>query len=116
MKDENKSINNKIFELLESRGILQRELSDMTGISTSAISDWKHKGTIPSAANVQKICEALGVEPEQILGRTNNNTDKGYVVSKDDDLYEFVNLYKQMDGNMKKRILAYAIAMMKMEK
>lgn len=114
MEENNTHITDRIFELINSKGISQRQLSELTGISTSAISDWKHKGTIPSAANVQKICKALGVEPEQIIGVT--NPDVGFVVGRNDDLYEFVKIYKDMNVGRKKRILAYVMAIMNAEK
>ena len=114
MEEEYASITDRIFELINSRGITQRELSELTGISTSAISDWKHKGTIPSAANVKKICKALGVEPEQIIGSTNSDVD--FVIGKNDDLYNFVKMYRDMERGMQKRVLAYVMAIMNAEK
>ncbi len=109
------SINEKIFELLESSGISQKELSDRTGISTSAISDWKHKGAVPSAANVQKICKALKVNPETVLGKATESLSDTVVIEKGSELYEFVNMYENMEYSARKRILAYAMAMIKAE-
>lgn len=113
MEEKSQSIMDRIFELLNEKGISQKKLSDMTGISTSAISDWKHKGTNPSSSNVKKICEALNVNPEIIMCDSATLTAKGIFISENDDLYQFVCLYNKLDGNMQSRILAYAIAMMK---
>ena len=110
------SVVERIFNLLKEKGITQKELSDMTGISTSAISDWKHKGAVPSAINVQKICEALNVGPDELLGSNTNKSDLSYEISQSHDLYEFVELYSNMNEDARKRILAYAVDMMKMEK
>ena len=115
MEKKYTSINEKIFELLEKSEMSQKELSEATGISTSAISDWKHKGSIPSAANVQKICKALNVNPESVLGKTTQTLPDKVVIDEDNELYEFVNMYENMDTGLRKRILAYAIAMIKAE-
>ena len=113
MEEKSTSIMDKIFELLTEKGISQRELSDLTGISTSAISDWKHKGSTPSAYNVKKICEALNVDAEEIIGNRNSAKEGGIVIDKNDDLFEFVNSYRGLDESAQKRILAYAMTMMK---
>lgn len=101
--------------MLDEKGISQKELSELTGISTSAISDWKHKGASPSAENIRKICKALNVDTEKVLGKTVDAFSDSYVIDKDNDLYEFVKLYEKMDDNVQKRFLNYAMAMMKVE-
>lgn len=109
------SINEKIFELINKKGITQKELSDLTGISTSAISDWKHRGSIPSSLNVKKICKALNVDAKTILGDTDDNENKQYIINETDELYDFIEAYNEIPQGAKKRILTYAVAMMKSE-
>lgn len=108
-------INKRIFDLLDEKGMSQKTLSDLTGISTSAISDWKRKGTNPSAANVRKICKALGVNSEEVFGKIKDDIVDTYEIQRGDELYEFVKFYEGMDTGVRRRILAYAIAMMKAE-
>lgn len=115
MEKEYSFINKKIFALLDEKGMSQKQLSELTGISTSAISDWKHKGASPSAENITKICKALNVDPEKVLGKTTGGFSDIYVIDKDSDLYEFMKLYKKKDDKVQKRILAYAIAMLNAE-
>ena len=45
-------ISEKIFELILRNGMTQKEFSEETGISQSTISDWKRKGTNPSADKI----------------------------------------------------------------
>ena len=52
-------ISEKIFELILKNGMTQKEFSEETGISQSTISDWKRKGTNPSADKILKICGYL---------------------------------------------------------
>ena len=51
----------------------QKEFSEETGISQSTISDWKRKGTNPSADKILKICEVLKVTPYELLGEMRSN-------------------------------------------
>ena len=37
------TISEKIFQLLEEKGMSQKEFSERTGIAQSSISDWKRK-------------------------------------------------------------------------
>ena len=52
-------ISEKIFYLLDQKGITQKDFAVQTGISQSTISDWKRKKTNPSADKILKICEIL---------------------------------------------------------
>ena len=54
-------ISEKIYLLMEQRGISQKEFANRTGISQSTISDWKRKKTNPAADKIMKICEVLHV-------------------------------------------------------
>ena len=67
-------ISEKIFELILRNGVTQKEFSEETGISQSTISDWKRKGTNPSADKILKICEVLKVTPYELLGE--NETER----------------------------------------
>ena len=56
----------RIFKILDERGITQKELSKRTGIPTSTISDWKTKGNTPTADKVTLVCKALQLLQYQI--------------------------------------------------
>ena len=60
-------ISEKIFYLLDQKGITQKDFAVQTGISQSTISDWKRKKTNPSADKILKICEILHVTPYELL-------------------------------------------------
>lgn len=60
-------ISEKIFELMEAKGINQIEFAQKTGIGQSTISDWKTKKTNPSANKIMIICKTLEVSPEELL-------------------------------------------------
>lgn len=63
-------ISERIFMLMQEKGISQIELAAGTGIAQSTISDWKRKGTNPSADKIMAICEVLDVSPFDVLQDT----------------------------------------------
>ena len=63
-------ISEKIFYLLDQKGITQKDFAVQTGISQSTISDWKRKKTNPSADKILKICEILHVTPYELLSES----------------------------------------------
>lgn len=61
------TISERIFKIMKEKGMTQLQLSGKTGIGQSTISDWKTKGTDPSASKIMKICKALDCTPYDIL-------------------------------------------------
>ena len=52
-------INERIYQYLEESGMTQIEFAKRTGISQSTVSDWRRKGTNPSADKIMIICDVL---------------------------------------------------------
>ena len=46
------TISERIFELIEKRGMSQKEFAEKTGIAQSSISDWKRKKTNPVSEKI----------------------------------------------------------------
>ncbi len=91
----------KIFDLIRERGMTQKEFSRRTGIAESTISDWKRKGLNPSADRLPAICKALGVSADELLGRDE------YDYSIDSDIEILVEKYRNLDPDMRARLVAY---------
>lgn len=67
------TISQRIFEELKKQKKKQKELADYIGLSTSAISDWKKKGTNPAAEKISVIADFFGVSTDYLLtGRERN--------------------------------------------
>jgi transcriptional regulator with XRE-family HTH domain len=54
---------------MAQKNIKQKDLVKYAGISTSAISDWKKRGTNPSVDKIGLIADCLGVSVNYLLGR-----------------------------------------------
>ncbi len=114
-------ISERIYEYLEKRGITQIEFANKTGISQSTISDWRRKGTNPSADKIMIICEVLDISPYELLQGTENKKHKEYrttdyiVVDKASDEYQLIETYHGLDLDAKKRLEGYMKALNDME-
>lgn len=60
------TISERIFELLEQRGMSQKEFSEKTGIAQSNMNDWKRKKTNPVSEKILIICNVLDVTPYEL--------------------------------------------------
>ena len=109
-------ISERIYKYMEEKKISQIEFSRKTGITQSTVSDWRRKGTNPSADKIMIICEVLGVTPYDLLLGTENHKMKEYmpykevdyvVVDKDSKEYELVVSYRRMDNDMQERLESY---------
>lgn len=113
-------ISERIFELLNKRGMSQKEFSERTGIAQSAISDWKRKKTNPVAEKIMIICEVLDVTPEELLSGVEDNDGRSkkqdyIVISRDSDIGRIVEEYSGLDQWRRQRMEGYLEALTAME-
>ena len=110
-------ISERIYEYLTKRGITQLEFAKRTGISQSTISDWRRKGTNPSADKIMIICEVLNISPYELLQGTENKKHKEYcardyiVIARESKEFQLVETYQSMDLESKNRLEAYVKAL-----
>lgn len=106
-------ISEKIFELILRNGMTQKEFSEETGISQSTISDWKRKGTNPSADKILKICEVLKVTPYELLGENETERNAGNSEMSAGNETEKIILegFRNLSDRKKERILGYLAAL-----
>ena len=57
----------RIKEMITKQGISQKQLSEMTGITESAISHYIKGDRVPRGANLVKIAKALGTTTDDLL-------------------------------------------------
>ncbi len=111
-------ISERIYKILEEKGITQKEFADRTGISQSTVSDWRRKGTNPSSDKILIICQVLGITPYELLEGTENTKLKEYkqvdymVVSRQGSDHELLEIINGLDDADKRRVEAYARALL----
>lgn len=62
-----KSVGTKIREARERKSLVQREISELTGITVRAISNYETDTTRPRGKNLRKMCEVLNITPAYLL-------------------------------------------------
>ena len=108
-------ISERIFTLLEEKGISQKEFSEKTGISQSTISDWKRKKTNPASDKIMLICDVLNVSPYELLSGAENEkyTEMNYIiVDKESSEYMFLEIFRNATSKDKQRIMGYMEALL----
>ncbi len=106
------TISERIFIKLEELHMTQKEFSQKTGISQSAISEWKSKQTNPTADKIMVICNVLNVSPEWLLSGYEQQGNRGnkpsfIVVDKSSDLGKIATLYNKLSRDNRARLMGY---------
>lgn len=114
------TISERIFEMLDKRGMSQKEFSEKTGIAQSSISDWKRKKTNPVSDKILIICNVLNVTPYELLGGTDgvgnrSNPSEFILVEKNSELGQSILTFFALDKEKQGRILGYLKALSEME-
>ena len=106
-------ISERIFVLLDRKGMTQKEFSKQTGISQSTISEWKRKNTNPSADKILKICEVLHVTPYELLAEStvDKDGDIDYVIALNEKEEVVLEKFRNLDSRQKERLLGYMDAL-----
>lgn len=88
---------------MKERRISNAELSRGTGIKTNTISDWKTKGTNPSADNIVRICDFLQISTDYLLTGKDNSPPS---LSLRDDELELLRYYNALTILERGKVLA----------
>lgn len=77
-----KDLGHRLKKILEAKGMNQSDLARATGITVSAISLYINTSRIPSAIQIQRLCKALGVSSDYLLGIDGDNFERLLVICK----------------------------------
>ena len=64
---QNYDIGNRIYELRKEKGLSQKELGALIGVSNKAVSKWETGAAAPKTETIIKLASALGVTVEELL-------------------------------------------------
>lgn len=114
--DDIMTISQKIFYILDTKGITQKEFSLATGIPQSTISDWRKKNTNPASDKILAICDALDITPYELLSNVKeegNRANKvGYrIVVEGTEEDVLIEAYEKLDEKARGRLLGYIEAL-----
>ena len=110
------TISEKIFDIIDKRGISQKDFSLATGIPQSTISDWRKKNTNPASDKILIICEVLGITPYELLsgvkeeGKRSNAASYQVIVDGTEESI-LLEMYDSLERDAKNRVLGYLQAL-----
>ena len=90
----------RIDEIMEKQNLTDYQLSKLSGLSTSTISNMRKRNTIPSVATLEYICDALQITLSQFFA--NDKTESYPVTPKQK---EFLDYYVLLSENQQNLIL-----------
>lgn len=101
------SIGERLTYAMSVRSVKQGELSRMTGIAQPMICEYQKNKYCPKQMQIYKICKALRINEAWLLGFDDVPMDR---------LPQIQDLYDQLNANGKQRLIAYAQALLDMQK
>ena len=99
------TISQRIFMILKEKRLKQKDLSEYTGISTSAISAWNKNNLNPAADKLSIIADFLGVSLSYLI----TGQEENKMLSNDID--QLIKNYSAVDEISKKLIQERAAAL-----
>lgn len=110
------TISQKIFKLLETEKLSQKDFSERTGIPQSTISDWRKKNTNPASDKILIICEVLKVTPYELLSGveeegSRSRKQKCKIIAETSEENLLLEMYDKLDRDQRNRLLGYLEAL-----
>jgi transcriptional regulator with XRE-family HTH domain len=65
---DNMDFANRIYELRRNKGLSQKELGDMLGVSNKAVSKWENGESMPKTSTMLKLAEILEIDGNELIG------------------------------------------------
>jgi len=88
---------NSILQLRKKRGMQQKELALLVGVSGPTVSDWEHGKKNPTGNRLKKLCEIFNTSPSVILGYKDDTSPKTHEIRLTDEQISFA-LFGGADG------------------
>ena len=76
----------KIRNARKSLGLTQRQLAELLGISNTSISNWEKGLSRPDADMIQKLCDILRLQPNDIYGTKETPDENARRPVSDEDI------------------------------
>lgn len=102
------TINERLFTIMDMKGITSADLAKGTGIRANTISDWKTKGTNPSADKIYRICDFMGISVDFLL--TGEETASGDLTVENMSLKEQLDFYYNHMSEIEQQLVIHRTA------
>lgn len=79
----------KIRQARKAAGLTQRQLADRIGVSNTSVSNWEKDLSRPDADLIQKLCSALGLQPNDFYGAVQTRPESASRAAVSDEDIKF---------------------------
>ncbi len=79
----NYELSNRIYELRTQKGLSQKELGAILGVSNKAVSKWETGTAIPKTETLIKLAEVFEISTEELLNTIHQEDSKGAISVED---------------------------------
>lgn len=119
MRKQNKPVRNdidpvafmpeRLIHLREKMGLNRTQAAELLQLSKMAYGRYEKGERIPSYQYLVYISQKMGTSPEYLVGKTDDESPKETVISKEEEplLFEIASGFKEMDDEQKERLLTY---------
>lgn len=101
-------IGDRIKAIRIAKGMDQKQLADMVGISKSSISEWENCKRAPRMSTLRKIAAALGVDVWDIIGYDDSVEFDGASSELSKEEQDLIDVYRAMDDYGRKVVRTVA--------
>lgn len=102
----NYDLGNRIYELRKSRGLSQKELGEMIGVSNKSVSKWENGTAIPKTDTLVKLANIFEISPQELLqGKTENKVTLSQLSSQTNEMFLKEELDKRDKEALKSKII-----------
>ncbi len=94
-------MNERIFTLMEIKGLKINYLASSLGVKPSKVYDWKRKRSSPSSEEINAIAKMLGTTPAYLCGETEDSAplpNKAALSSQNPQIQKILDLLQTLDG------------------
>ena len=98
-------IGERLKAVRKAKGITQRELAQLIGVSEGAVKTWEQETSEPTAGALVSIAVALGVSIDYIVGR---DVPMDLVVDGDEGKKRIFDIVNELPEHHKQALLQYA--------
>lgn len=99
------TINERIFNTLESKNLKQADLARKLNVRTSVIASWKTRGSNPPIEYAAQICEFLNITIYELLDiKSNNDIEKLYTMLTPEDKAIVDNIFSRYKNQEQKSL------------
>ena len=84
----------RLKELLESKGVTWKQVSDELGIAKNSQTLWKGKDSAPDGKTLIKLSQYFGVTSDYLLGLSDSRSNEGFAISEQEQT--LINLFREI--------------------